>query len=220
MVDIYWYGQACFKVKGKSSSVIVDPFRGEFTGLREPRLDANIVCVTHGHQDHDNSTLVKGVSTEAVPFVISGPGEYEIGGVNIVGLESFHDANEGQDRGKNTIYQIIVDDVSIVHLGDLGQKELNQVQAEALSGCDVLMIPVGGVYTINSKEAPAIIAQLEPKVIIPMHFKIEGLKFDLAPVDEFLKVMGKDNMEKLPKLSVAHDKLPDEPQVVLLEKSS
>lgn len=220
MVDIYWYGQACFKIKGKSASVIVDPYAGGFTGLREPKLDANIVCVTHAHEDHNNSALVKGSDDGKDAFVIQGPGEYEIGGVNIVGVDSFHDNSEGSERGKNTIYQIIVDDVNIVHLGDLGQKELSQAQVEALSGCDVLMIPVGGVFTITSKEAPNIIAQLEPKMIVPMHYKVPSLKFDLEPVDEFLKAMGKDNVEKLPKLSVSRDKLPDEPQVVILEQSN
>ncbi len=220
MVDIYWYGQACFKVKGKAASIVIDPFSGAFTGLREPKLDADIVCITHGHEDHNNSSLVGGTVADVVPFVIRGPGEYEIGGVNIVGEDSFHDDLEGSERGKNTIYQIIIDEVNIVHLGDLGQKQLDQTQTETLSGCDVLMIPVGGVYTINSKEAPSIIAQLEPKVIVPMHYKVEGLKFDLAPVEEFLKAMGKENIEKLPKLSVSADKLPDEPQIVLLEKNN
>lgn len=220
MVDIYWYGQACFKVKGKTSSVVIDPYGGAFTGLREPKLEANIVCVSHNHEDHNNADVVKGVDSEEKPFVISGPGEYEKGGVNIIGVSSFHDNDEGSQRGKNTIYQIIVDEVSIVHLGDLGQKELNQVQAETLSGCDVLLIPVGGTYTINSKEAPSIIAQLEPKIIVPMHYKVEGLKFELAPVSEFLTAMGIDSSEKQVKLSVSRDKLPDEPQVVLLDINS
>lgn len=220
MVDIYWYGQACFKIKGKSTSVVVDPYSGEFTGLKEPKLEANVVCVTHSHQDHNNSSSVKGLEEGKGAFVISGPGEYEILGANIVGVDSFHDDKEGAERGKNTIYQISIDDVNIVHLGDLGQKQLTQAQVEELSGCDVLMIPVGGVYTINSKEAPGIIAQLEPKFIVPMHYKVDTLKFDLAPVEEFLKAMGKENVEKQPKLSVSADKLPDEPQIVILEQSS
>lgn len=220
MVDIYWYGQSCFKIKGKNSSVILDPYSGEFTGLKEPKLDADIVCVTHAHEDHNNSSSVKGTHEDKGAFVISGPGEYEIGGVNIIGVDSYHDNLEGKERGKNTIYQIIIDDVNIVHLGDLGQKELSEPQVETLSGCDVLMIPVGGVFTITSKEAPNVIAQLEPKMIVPMHYKVSALKFDLEPVDEFLKAMGKENVEKSAKLSVSRDKLPDEPQVVLLEQNN
>lgn len=218
MVDIYWYGQACFKVKGKNTSVIVDPFSGEFTGLKEPKLDGDIVCVSHQHEDHNNVGVVKGTGEEK-PFIISGPGEYEINGVNIIGISSFHDDKEGAERGKNTIYQITIDEVNVVHLGDIGQKQLKQQQVEALS-CDVLLIPVGGVFTIDAKEAPDIIAQLEPKIILPMHYKVGSLKFDLAPIDDFLKSMGKENSEKMAKFSVSRDKLPDEPQVVVLEQSS
>lgn len=219
MVDIYWYGQSYFKIKGKSSTVVVDPYSTEFTGLKTAKIDANVVCVTHEHEDHNNSSSVSAIG-EVPPFLISGVGEYEIGGVNVVGVASYHDDKKGEERGKNTIYQIVVDGVNIVHLGDLGQKELTQTQVEMLSGADVLLIPVGGTFTIDAKEAPAIIAQLDPKIIVPMHYKVDGLKFDLLPVDDFLKAMGKENVEKLPKLSVSADKLPEEPQVVLLEKSS
>jgi len=100
----------------------------------------------------------------------------------------------------------------------LGQKKLTQEQIEELSVCDVLMIPVGGVYTIEAKDAPDIIAQLEPKIIIPMHYKIANLKFDLAPVDNFLKVMGKEKVEVAQKLSVSQERLPEEPEVVVLER--
>lgn len=250
MVDIWWYGQACFKVKGKNASVVFDPYDPDFTGLKPLRVDGDIVCVTHSHQDHNNAAVVKptdegqslsGPVSDAEqsltrgedpspnqrfsgtgglsrrPFVISGPGEYEISGINVVGVESFHDDSQGAERGKNTIYLANVDDINIVHLGDLGQKKLTQEQVEELSGCDVLMIPVGGVYTIGAREAPDIIAQLEPKIIVPMHYKIDGLKFDLAPLGEFLKVMGKESLEKQAKLSVSRERLPEEVEVAVLE---
>lgn len=219
MVDITWYGQACFKIKGKNACVVVDPFSSEFTGLKAPKLEANIVCVTHEHKDHSDASSVKGVDGEN-PFVIYGPGEYEISGVNIIGVSSFHDDKEGAERGNNTIYQITIDEVNIVHLGDLGQKKLTQPQIEALSGCDVLLIPAGGVYTIEAKDAPDIIASLEPKIVVPMHYKIEGLKFELAPLSDFLKAMGKENMEKVNKLSVSRDRLPEEVEVSVLEVAS
>lgn len=225
MVDIYWYGQACFKIKGKSATVAVDPYDPDFVGLKLPKVEADIVCITHGHKDHNFLGAVKGTGSidsndvnanSGKPFEIAGPGEYEISGVNIVGITSFHDDKNGEERGNNTIYQIIIDDVSIVHLGDLGQKKLSQAQIEALSGCDVLMIPVGGVYTIEAKDAPDIIASLEAKIVVPMHYKINGLKFELAPVSDFMKVMGKEGIEAAPKLSVSAEKLPDELEVALL----
>lgn len=217
MIDIWFYGQACFKVKGKTTSVVFDPYEPEFTGLPKLKVDGDIVCITHSHQDHNNADAVSGTSEEnANPFVISGPGEYEKSGVTIVGISSFHDDKEGAERGKNTIYNATVDDVNFVHLGDFGQKKLSQDQVEQLNSCDVLMIPVGGVYTIEAKDAPDIIAQLEPKIIIPMHYKLPGLKFDLAEVKNFLSVMGKEAAEPMAKLSVSREKMPEEPEIVVL----
>ncbi|OGD85000.1 hypothetical protein A2165_04105 [Candidatus Curtissbacteria bacterium RBG_13_40_7] len=217
MVDIWWYGQSCFKIKGKSASVVVDPYNSEFTGFRPLKLEANIVCVTHDHKDHNEVGSVKGVEEGKDPFVISGPGEYEITGVNIEGIASFHDEKEGSERGINTIYLITIDDINIVHLGDLGQKKLTQEQIEQLSSCDVLMIPVGGVYTIGAKDAPDVIAQLEPKIVVPMHYKVDGLKINLDPLDKFLSTMGK-KQEPTAKLSVTQERLPEEVEIVILEK--
>jgi len=217
MVDIWFYGQSCFKVKGKSASVVFDPYDDAFTGLSKLKVDGDIICVSHGHQDHNSVSMVRPTEEGQTPFIISGPGEYEKMGVNVVGVSSYHDENEGTERGKNTIYVVTVDEINIVHLGDLGQKKLSQEQVEGLSSCDILLIPVGGVYTITASDAPDIIAQLEPKVIIPMHYKLSGLKFDLAPVDEFLKVMGKEGAQSVAKYSATRDKLPEEPEVVVLE---
>lgn len=216
MADIYWYGQACLKVKGKNVSVVFDPYDPNFTGLKPQNLEANIVCVSHDHGDHNNVAMVKSAEEGETPFVISGPGEYEKLGANIVGISSFHDDSKGAERGKNTIYLVTIDDINIVHLGDLGQKQLDQQQIEELSLCDILMIPVGGVYTINAKEAPDIISSLEPKIVIPMHYKTSGLKFDLEGVDDFLKSMGKE-VQAVSKLSISRDKLPEELEVVRLE---
>ncbi|OGD97446.1 hypothetical protein A3A49_00530 [Candidatus Curtissbacteria bacterium RIFCSPLOWO2_01_FULL_38_11b] len=215
MVDIWWYGQACVRVKGKNASLVFDPYDAVFTGLKPLKLEANIVCVTHAHQDHNYVEAVRGVDGE-LPFVISGPGEYEKSGVNIVGVASYHDDKNGTERGKNTIYLTTIDEVNIVHLGDLGQKKLTQDQIEQLSLCDVVMIPVGGVYTITYKEAPDIIAVLEPKIVIPIHYRIPGLKFNLDPVDNFLKAMGKEAKPQA-KLSISKERLPEELEIIVLE---
>lgn len=217
MIDIWFYGQACFKVKGKDVSLIFDPYDPEFTGLTLPKLEADIVCISHDHRDHNFATAVRPIK-EVTPFIISGPGEYEKSGVNLVGVTSFHDIQQGAVRGKNTIYRVTIDGINITHLGDLGQHKLAQEQVEKLSICDVLLIPVGGVYTINAKDAPEIISQLEPKIIIPMHYKLEGLKFDLKPVESFLVAMGKEKLEPISKLSISRERVPEEPEVVILEK--
>lgn len=218
MVDIWFHGQACVRVKGKNATVVFDPYDSEFTGLSPLKISSDVVCVTHDHKDHNNAAIVKGVEGDKAPFVISGPGEYEISGVNIVGVSSFHDDKKGEERGKNTIYHATVDDINFVHLGDLGQKVLTEEQVEELSTCDVLFIPVGSVYTISGKDAPDIISQLEPKIIIPIHYKLPKLKFDLDEVSVFLSAMGKEKIEPQQKLSISKDKLPEEPEVVLLEK--
>lgn len=226
MIDVFFYGQACFKVKGKSASVVFDPYNEEFTGLGKLKLEGDIVCISHSHEDHNNFQAINAPSgSEDIEeelkdggqaFVVNGPGEYEKLGVNILGISSFHDDKGGAERGKNTIYNVKIDDVNFVHLGDFGQKKLTQEQVEELTSCDVLFIPVGGVYTIEARDAPDIISQIEPKIIIPMHYKLPGLKFELADVSAFLAVMGKEAVEPLPKLSISKEKLPEEPEIAVL----
>jgi len=218
MVDVWWYGQSCLRIKGKSTSLVVDPYDPTFTGLGNLKLEADIVVVTHDHGDHNNVSAVKVAAEGKNPFILNGPGEYEIAGVNIIGINSFHDDKNGAERGKNTIYSITVDEINFVHLGDLGQKQLTQAQIEALSSCDVLFIPVGGTYTISADDAPDIISALEPKIIVPIHYFVDGLKFKLDPVSKFLGAMGKEKLEPVPKLSISKERLPQEVEVVLLEK--
>lgn len=218
-MDIYWGGQALFRIKGKNATVIVDPFDPNFTGLKLPKdLVADVVLSTHDHGDHSNIAVVSSLSGDK-PMAFKDPGEYEIAGVVITGIISNHDDKEGTERGKNIIFHLMIDGLNIVHLGDLGQSKLTEEQISQIGEVDILLVPVGSVYTINGKTAASIVAQLEPKIIIPMHFKIEGLKFELDGVEGFLKEMGVEGVVAQPKLSITKDKLPDEPQVVVLSKS-
>lgn len=210
-MDIYWFGQACFKIKGKNTTIIIDPFDPDFTGLKLPKdLEADIAIASHEHKDHSNLDAVLGN-----PVKITGPGEYEIKGVTISGIAVFHDQKLGTERGKNTVYHLEVDGLNIVHLGDLGHL-LSEQQVESIGSTDILMVPVGGTYTIDAKDAAEVVAQLEPPITIPMHYQTAGLKFPLDSVDPFLKEMGVENLQPTNKLTVTRDKLPDEPQVVLL----
>jgi L-ascorbate metabolism protein UlaG (beta-lactamase superfamily) len=213
-MDILWHGQSCFKIKDKTTSVIVDPFDPTTTGLKLPKdLTSDLLLVTHQHQDHNNTQAVSGD-----PVVIAGPGEYEVKGVSVVGIHSYHDKTEGSERGKNTIYQINIEGVNIVHLGDLGHP-LTEEQTGEFNEVDILMIPVGGNYTIDAEEAAKVVASLEPKIVIPMHYKSEGSSADIAGVEGFLKEMGAENTEAVSKLTITRDKLPEETQVVLIAKS-
>ncbi len=215
-MQITWKGQSCFQIttqKTKTSvNIIIDPFSPEI-GLRPPSGAADIVLVTHDHHDHNNIKAIPGT-----PFVISGPGEYEIKEVYIQGIPSWHDSVGGKERGSNTIYVIDAEDLRICHLGDLGQKELEDDQLEKIGEVDILMIPIGGNFTISEKEAQKIMAQIEPKITIPMHYSIPKLKIKLEGVDKFLKSLGIKSMQPEQKLSIKKkDILPDEAKIVVLE---
>ncbi len=213
-------GQACFKLKGKTTTVIIDPYDSEFTGLKLPRdLTSEVVLSSHDHQDHNNTDAIAASPSGNPPMEFSEPGEYEVGGVVISGIDSFHDDNGGSQRGKNTIFHMLFDNLNIVHLGDLGQSKLTEEQVNQIGETDILLTPVGGVYTIDAKAAADIVSQLEPKIIIPMHYKVEGLKFELEGVETFLKEMGAEGAAAQPKLSISREKLPEEPTVVVLSKN-
>lgn len=214
-MDIYWFGQSCFKIKGKNASLLIDPFKADFTGLKFPKdLEATVVLSTHSHEDHNNISDVMGH-----PLVIAGAGEYEISGISVNGISTFHDNRKGALRGKNTIYHIFLDGINFLHLGDLGHL-LSEEQTSLIdTDIDVLMIPIGGVYTLDAKEAAKEVAELEPKIVIPMHYQIPGLKFELGGLEPFLKEMGLENIEPVSKLFLSRDKLPEETTVVVLNKS-
>jgi L-ascorbate metabolism protein UlaG (beta-lactamase superfamily) len=149
-------------------------------------------------------------------YEIRGPGEYEVAGVSVVGVPTYHDAEKGAKRGRNTVYLIEIDDVRICHLGDLGHR-LDDTDAEAISSADVLLVPVGGRTAINAAQAAEVVRQLEPRYVIPMHYAIPGLKVELDPIERFLKEMGVASAEPQPKLSVQKSSGEYETKVIILE---
>ncbi len=219
-MDISYLGHSCFKLKGKNSSVITDPFEKE-VGFSLPRLSADVVTVSHDHFDHNNWKGITGTARRTNPFVIDTPGEYEVLGVSVFGVKTYHDDKKGEERGENVVYSILIDGVSVVHLGDLGHK-LSESAVSDLNGVDVLLCPVGGIFTINPKEAVEIISAIEPSIVVPMHYKSE--KHDqerfgqLSSVEEFLAELGKE-AQRSDKLSVNKTSLPEEMEVVVLTTS-
>ncbi|KKQ62048.1 MAG: Zn-dependent hydrolase of the beta-lactamase fold-like protein [Parcubacteria group bacterium GW2011_GWE2_38_18] len=210
---ITWLGQSCFKLQDKAGSdavtLVTDPFDSSI-GLRMPKVEANILTVSHEHKDHNNLEAVKGN-----PYIIDAPGEYEIKDVAIEGVEVFHDEKDGKERGNVVAYRIDMDDIKIVHLGDLGHT-LSSKQLEVLAGVDILLIPVGGKYTIDAKKAVEVVSQIEPRIVIPMHYKVDGLKEDIEGVEKFIKELGvKPRMEE--KLKISKRDLPqDDMELVIL----
>jgi len=208
-VDITWLGHSCFKIKGSQVTVITDPFPPDL-GYSLGKPTANIVTISHQHPSH---SYVQGVGGE--PRKVQGPGEYEISGVLIIGVATFHDAEGGSKRGKNTVYLMEVDGVALCHLGDLGHV-LTSEQVEEIGNVDVLLLPVGGVSTIDAATAAEVIRRLEPKAVVPMHYKTPVISRELDPVEKFLKEMGMEPVEPRPKLSITRSNLPASTQVFLL----
>jgi L-ascorbate metabolism protein UlaG (beta-lactamase superfamily) len=208
-MEITWLGHSCFRLKGSQATVITDPYPPDL-GYSLGKQTARIVTVSHQHPGH---SYVGGIGGE--PKVIKGPGEYEIGGILVIGLPTFHDGDGGKQRGKNVVYLIEVDEVAICHLGDLGHVLTSQ-QVEEIGNVDVLLVPVGGVSTINASMAAEVVRQLEPKIVVPMHYKTAVLKRELEPVDRFLKEMGVKDVTSRPRLSVTRSNLPASIQVLLM----
>ncbi len=209
-MDISWLGHSCFKIRGARATVITDPYSPDL-GYSLGKPTARIVTVSHQHQGH---AYVQGIGDE--PKLITGPGEYEISGVLIIGMATFHDEEQGRERGKNTVYLIEVDEVSVCHLGDLGHV-LTTEQVEEIENVDILLLPVGGISTIDAPMAAEVVRQLEPKIVVPMHYKTEALKWELEPVVRFLKEMGIKEVDSQPKLSLTKANLPASTQVFLLD---
>jgi L-ascorbate metabolism protein UlaG (beta-lactamase superfamily) len=209
-MEITWLGHSCFKIRGRQTTIITDPYSPDL-GYSLGKLNASIVTVSHQHPGH---SFTAGVGGD--PRAITGPGEYEISNVLVIGVATFHDEDRGKIRGGNTAYLIEIDEISICHLGDLGHV-LTDEQVEELGNVDVLLVPVGGVSTIDSPVAAEIVRQLEPKAVIPMHYKTPALSRKLEPVEAFLKEMGADNITPQAKLSLTKSNLPISTQVFLLE---
>ncbi len=209
-MDISWLGHSCFRIRGSQATVITDPYSPTL-GYSLGKPTAHIVTVSHQHPGH---SYVQGIDGE--PRLVTGPGEYEISDVLIIGIATFHDAEGGRKRGRNTVYLMEVGGVSVCHLGDLGHV-LTAEQVEEIDNVDVLLLPVGGVSTINAPMAAEVVRQLEPKVVIPMHYKTQALNWELEPVDRFLKEIGVKQATSQPKLSFTKPSLPDSTQVFLLD---
>jgi L-ascorbate metabolism protein UlaG (beta-lactamase superfamily) len=213
-MEITYLGHSSFKIKTSTAVVVTDPFDPDYLGLKYPKIDGDIVTVSHQHKDHNAIEFVTNTKK-----VIYGPGEYEVMSVSIFGYPAFHDTKNGSDRGKNTIYVIEADGLRLVHLGDLGHI-LSDDQVNLLEEVDILFVPVGGFYTIGSKEAVEVVSSIEPKIVIPMHYKQDGMNSEissqLVAVDEFISASGLPR-ENCTKLTIKAGSLSDETKAVVFE---
>lgn len=219
-MTITWHGFSCFKIQEQTRdtevALVTDPFEPEDGKKLSRALAADIVTVSHDHSRHNNIEAVQGVGDKA-PFIIKTPGEFEVKDVFVTGVSTFHDMVDGKEKGRNTMYYITVGDVHIVHLGDL-KHALEEKHLEDFHNIDVLMIPVGGGDVLDAKQAADIVNQLEPRVVVPMHYRVDGFGAKFDAVDPFLKALGMTRPEPLAKLKLAKKDLPQEDRhIVLLE---
>jgi L-ascorbate metabolism protein UlaG (beta-lactamase superfamily) len=208
-MEITWLGHSCFLIKGKEKTIITDPCHPDL-GYRLGEPKADIVTLSHFHPGH---SYIEGVADD--PKQIKSPGEYEIGGTFITGISTFHDDKKGEIRGKNTIYIIEMDDITLCHLGDLGHP-LDSHLIEEIGDIGILFLPVGEVSTIPVDTAVEIVRQLEPPIVIPMHYKTKAFTGNLSPVDKFLDTMRIRELEARPKLLITSSSLPSSTQTVVL----
>jgi L-ascorbate metabolism protein UlaG (beta-lactamase superfamily) len=208
-MEIVWYGHSCFRLKTRGAIVVTDPC-GRDVGYSVPRMRADIVTVSHDHPDYSNCSLVQGD-----PKVITGPGEYEVKGVFITGIATPLKKTRGPERARNILYLFDFDGLNVCHLGSLDHVPAH-AQIEPLSDIDVLLVPVGAFATIGASQAAEIISLLEPRIVIPMHYKTKATKLKLEPVTRFIREMGLPETSPRDSLDVDKNSLPSETQIVVL----
>ncbi len=210
-MQITWYGHSCFRLTERGmATVVTDPFDHAALGYRPLKLKADIVTISHQAPGHSNLKAVKGAA-----HTITGPGEYEIGGVFITGVRT-SGRKRNANGARNTLYVFDYEGVNVAHLGDL-QRALTQSEIEALGTVDVALVPVGGGGGLTAAKAAEVISLIEPRIVIPMHYKTKEVSLQLDPLDKFLKEMGLGNVEPLPELKVTSSTIPSETRVVVLD---
>jgi L-ascorbate metabolism protein UlaG (beta-lactamase superfamily) len=213
-MEITWYGHSCFRLTERGlATVVTDPYDSKAVGYSPLKLKADIVTVSHAAPGHSNSDAVKGTS-----HVITGPGEFEIGGVFITGVQTdgAGAAQKGRQNARNTLYVFDYEGLAVAHLGDLRQVP-SQSEIEALGTVNVALVPVGGGGGLNAAKAAEVVSLLEPNILVPMHYATPDVKVSLDSLGKFLKEMGLGKPESQASLKVSRSSLPEETHVVVLE---
>jgi L-ascorbate metabolism protein UlaG (beta-lactamase superfamily) len=209
-MKIKYFGHACFLITANNGlKILTDPY-DDSIGYKIGKISADIVTCSHSHFDHSYLKRVAGNYQ-----VVKTDGKQNVKGINFEGISTFHDKSQGRERGSNIVFLFEVDGIRICHLGDLGHI-LTQSQSVGIDGVDILFVPVGGIFTIDYKDATEVILQILPKVVIPMHYKTKDLNFSIDGVEKFLE--GKENVKKLPsEIIVKKEELPEVPEIWVME---
>ncbi len=213
-MEITWYGHSCFRLTERSlATVVADPFDSKSIGYSSLKLKADIVTVSHDAPGHNYAEAVKGTS-----HVITGPGEFEIGGVFITGVQTdgAGSGKKAKDQVRNTLYVFDYDGLTVAHLGDLKQVP-TQAEVEAMGNVNVALVPVGGGGGLSAAKAAEVVSMLEPNIVVPMHYSTPDAKVPLDTLNKFLKEMGLSKQESQPSLKVTRSSLPEETHVTVLD---
>lgn len=205
-----WFGHAMFLIETSSRRVVTDPYSPE-VGYPVPEIEADAVTVSHSHFDHNNVPSVKGN-----PAVISSAGQFSLNGTRIEGLETFHDELSGSKRGKNVVFRFY-DDIRLAHLGDYGEDSIRPETEKFLSQCDVLLVPTGGIYTIDPAQAVRLVETIRPRIAVPMHYKTDMLTFELATLEDFVRLWKGDVVQAEHTIELTRDNLPPVTTVYVME---
>ena len=213
-MDISWYGLSCFRIREGGITIVCDPYDKSIGGQLQ-KLRADIVTVSHDQPAHNGADRITGE-----PKVLRGPGEYEVRNVFVTGATSYHRRNDGQPQERNVIFFFDFGDISVGHLGDLGEvPSQSEIEELNLGEVDILMVPVGGGATLDPTRAVEVIGLFEPKLVLPMHYRQSELNLpwlaELEPVDSFLRELGLSAPEPQDMLRISKSSLPEEPQVIL-----
>jgi len=216
-MKITWLGHSCFKLEESTGTTLVtDPYH-DYVGFEMIDVEPDILTISHSHKDHNCMEHIIGS-----PTVLTRSGFYEIDGVHILGQKSYHDEVKGSKRGENVIFKIRMDGVDVLHMGDIGE-ECNAMLAESLGACNILIIPIGGVYTIDAQQAKDYVDKIMPDIVIPMHYKTRDCEFDLDKINDFLDLFDEENIIYSENDTVEFDRADfdgEETKVLVLEKVS
>ena len=181
MLQLRWHGHSCFEITN-NKKIVTDPHDGKSIGIPAPSVQADIILVSHDHYDHNSVKTVKKNDSK----VITDSRRYNIDNVEIYGINTYHDEENGAKRGKNIAFKFILDNITFCHLGDLGHN-LDEENILKIGNVDVLFIPIGGTFTLDDKKAWSVIKKIKPKIIVPMHYKIGGLSLPISGIEAFIQ---------------------------------
>lgn len=197
---IEWLGHSCFKlIESTGTSVVTDPYNS-YIGETMPQTEADAITISHRHKDHYATENVKGN-----PIILDKTGAFDIKGIHVYSIMSYHDTKKGALRGKNLVFKFRIDGVDICHLGDIGE-DLTPMLAELITPINILFIPVGGKYTIDAKEAKEYVDFLMPDIVIPMHYANKDTTLDIASLDDFIDLFEEDDIEYVRGNSIEFDR--------------